>query len=94
MTKDRPIPVVYPDQQHEGIWGGEGVVEGTVKKSKYQVPVPRFWTPNLQKTVVYSEILNKYLSLIVTERALKLIDEQYGLDSYLIKVCWNVIPCS
>ncbi len=86
MVRDQPIPIQYPHQIHQGLWGGEGVIEGKIKKKRYQVPVPKYWTPNLHKTVVYSEILDKYLSLIVTERALRLIDNNYGLDSYLIKV--------
>lgn len=71
---------------HQGLWGGEGVVQGLVKKAKYRSPVPRFWIPNFFKTVVYSEILDKYLSVVATERALALIDEHAGLDSYLLKV--------
>lgn len=84
-----PIPVLYPDQMHEGLWGGEGVIEGLVKKGKYRCPVPRFWVPNFYKTVVYSEILDKYLSIVVTERALELIDQHSGLDSYLLNVSYK-----
>lgn len=77
---------MYPNEMHSGIWGGEGVVEGLIKKGKYRSPVPKFWVPELKKTVVYSEILDKYLSITVTQRALSLIDQHYGLDSYLLKV--------
>jgi len=77
---------MYPNEIHQGIWGGEGVVEGLVKKGKYRSPVPKFWAPNLKKTVVYSEILDLYLSVVVTDRALQLIDQNAGLDSYLLKV--------
>jgi len=61
-------------------------VEGLVKKAKYRSPVPSFWMPSLHRSVVYSEILDKYFSVIVTQRALRLIDENHGLDSYLLKV--------
>jgi len=80
-----PIPTKYPHQVHDGLWGGEGVVQGLVKKAKYRSPVPRFWVPKLQESVVYSEILDKYMEIVVTERALRLIDENFGLDNYLLK---------
>jgi large subunit ribosomal protein L28 len=71
---------------HQGLWGGEGLIEGKIKKAKYRSPVPAWWIPNFFKTVVYSEILDKYLSVVVTDRALELIDSHTGLDSYLLKV--------
>lgn len=71
---------------HQGLWGGEGLIEGLIKKAKYRSPVPKYWVPNFQKTVIYSEILDKYLSVVVTERALELIDWHAGLDNYLLKV--------
>jgi len=85
IVRDRPIPVVYPHQSDHGIWGGEGVVEGLVKKAKYRIPVPRFWVPSLHRSVVYSEILDKYLAVTVTERTLKLIDQFQGFDTYLLQ---------
>lgn len=86
IIRDRPIPVVYPHQSHLGIWGGEGVIDGLVKKGKFRSPVPKFWVPSLHRSVVYSEILDKYFSVVVTVKALRLIDEFHGLDSYLLKV--------
>ena len=86
MIQNRPIPLEYPDQMHQGLWGGEGVIEGLIKKAKYRSPVPKYWVPNFYKTCVYSEILNKYFSVVATERALKLIDDNSGLDAYLLKV--------
>jgi len=34
----------------------------------------------------YSEILDEYMAIIVTDRAHILIDEAYGLDHYILKV--------
>ena len=34
---------------------------------------------------MHSEILDKHLSLIVTERTLELVDEHHGLDSYILR---------
>lgn len=78
------IPIKYPKIMNYGIWGGEGVVQGFKQSGKYKSRVPYFWTPTLKKTVVYSEVLNKYISTTVTERAIDLINTNYGLDYYLL----------
>lgn len=70
---------------NSGIWGGEAVVQGFKQRGKYKSRVPYFWTPTLKKTVVYSEVLNKYLSTTVTEKAINEINANYGLDHYLLK---------
>lgn len=79
-----PIPIRYPKTMNSGIWGGEGVVQGFKQSGKYKSRVPYFWTPTLKKTVVYSEVLNKYMSTTVTERAIDLINKNYGLDYYIL----------
>lgn len=80
-----PIPLKYPKTMHTGIWGGEAVIQGFKKNGKYKCRVPYFWTPTLKKTIVYSEILNKYMSTIITGRAFDQINKHYGLDHYLLK---------
>lgn len=47
---------------------------------------PNYWVPNLKKSVLYSEILNSYMDVTVTERTLKLIDENKGFDHYILGV--------
>lgn len=80
-----PIPLKFPRSMHTGIWGGEAVVQGFKKKGKYNCRVPYFWIPTLKETVVYSEILNKYMLTIITHRAFDQINKNYGLDHYLLK---------
>lgn len=80
------MPLRYPKEIDEGIWGGEAVVQGLRKKGKYRRPVAKFWVPRLLKSVVYSEVLDKYMRTIVTQRTLDLIHENYGFDHYLLKV--------
>lgn len=80
-----PIPLRYPKTMHSGIWGGEAVIQGFKQSGKYKSRVPFFWVPTLKKTVVYSEVLNMYMSTTVTERAVDLINKNYGLDHYLLK---------
>lgn len=79
------IPLKYPKTMNSGIWGGEAVIQGFKQSGKYKSRVPHFWTPTLKKTVVYSEVLNKYMSTTVTEKAIIEINTNFGLDHYLLK---------
>lgn len=81
-----PIPVIYPPEHHQGIWGGEGVVKGFQKRTPTKKRVPHFWVPVLRRTVLHSVVLNKYWSTVVTERTMDLIHESHGFDHYLLKV--------
>ncbi|XP_036139000.1 39S ribosomal protein L28, mitochondrial isoform X2 [Monomorium pharaonis] len=80
-----PIPLTYPKEIDDGIWGGEAIVQGFKKKGVFKRRVPHFWIPHLKKSVVYSEVLDTHMRVIITERALKLIHENYGFDHYLLK---------
>lgn len=81
-----PIPLKFPPEHDEHIWGGEGVVQGFKKKDQYARRVPHFWIPVLKRSVVYSEVLDKYISVVVTNRTINLIHANYGFDHYLLKV--------
>lgn len=80
-----PIPVLYPPEHNNGIWGGEGVVKGFQKRSQTRRRVPHYWVPVLRRTVVHSVVLDKYLSMVVTDRTMALIHESHGFDHYLLK---------
>ncbi|XP_075211549.1 mitochondrial ribosomal protein L28 [Lycorma delicatula] len=81
-----PILPKYPDESHKGLWGGEGVVDGLIQKNKKYYPkTPHFWFPQLKRSVIYSEILNRFMSTIVTNRTINLILDNNGLDHYLLK---------
>ncbi|GFO34392.1 39S ribosomal protein l28, mitochondrial [Plakobranchus ocellatus] len=47
--------------------------------------LPRIWRPQLKKRVLYSEILDRWMVITTTLRALYLIDEAFGLDFYILK---------
>ncbi|XP_011868330.1 PREDICTED: 39S ribosomal protein L28, mitochondrial [Vollenhovia emeryi] len=79
------LPLTYPKEIDHGIWGGEAIVQGFKKKGKYKRRVPHFWIPHLKKSVVYSEVLDSHMSVVVTNRTIKLIHENYGFDHYLLK---------
>lgn len=81
-----PLPLLYPKEHNKQLWGGEAVVQGFQKKDKFHRRVPHFWIPVLRRSIVYSEVLNKFFSVIVTDRTIKLINANYGFDHYLLKV--------
>lgn len=83
--QNHPIPVRYPAEYDDQIWGGEGVIQGFEKRHKFNRRVPHFWVPKLKRSAVYSEVLNKHISVIITDRAVQLIHENYGFDHYLLK---------
>ena len=80
-----PLPLTYPKEFHQGIWGGEAVVQGFQKKHRRSRRYPHFWFPTLKKSVVYSEVLDTYMSVVITNRTIILIHEHYGFDHYLLK---------
>lgn len=80
-----PLPVLYPPEHNEGIWGGEGVVKGYQKRSQTKRRVPHYWVPVLRRTVVHSRILDRYMAMVVTDRTMRLVHESHGFDHYLLK---------
>jgi len=83
---DVPIPLIFPKEIHEGLWGGEGIIKGYIKRNvPYAKRIPHWWTPILKRVVLYSEILDEYMNVIATERTMDLIDQDYGFDNYILK---------
>lgn len=80
-----PIPLLHIKESDNGIWGGEAIVQGFKKKGKYKRRVPHFWIPHLKMSVVYSEVLDTYMNIVVTQRTINLINENHGFDYYLLK---------
>ncbi|XP_050300023.1 39S ribosomal protein L28, mitochondrial [Anthonomus grandis grandis] len=80
-----PLPLIYPKEHNRHMWGGEGIVQGFFKRAHNRRRVPHFWTPLLQRTVVHSEVLDKFFSVVVTDRTIHLINSNYGFDHYLLK---------
>ncbi|XP_074594374.1 mitochondrial ribosomal protein L28 [Brevipalpus obovatus] len=83
----RPDPL---EAANQGLFAGEGLVKGfkLPRKKLHERAghrVPDIWVPNIFRATFYSEVLDKYLSIIVTEHALKMIDELYGIDHYILR---------
>lgn len=90
------IYVVYPDTFHKGLWGGEGVIKGLLKREdgnhrNFKPPPAKYWWPTLFEGVMYSEILDKHLELVCTKRGIKLVDECAGFDKYLLSTPVNEV---
>lgn len=81
-----PLPILFPRESHQGIWGGEAVVKGFTKKKLRNRRVPHYWRPTLMKTVVHSEVMNKFMSVVVTQRTIDLIHKHFGFDNYILEV--------
>lgn len=81
-----PIPVFFPKESNDMLWGGEGIIAGfRRKKVRQKIPkVPRIWMPRLSSRVFYSEILDMFLRVTVTRQTLELIDAAHGFDDYIL----------
>ncbi|XP_023303231.2 39S ribosomal protein L28, mitochondrial [Lucilia cuprina] len=81
-----PLPLIDTPESHKGIWGGEAVIKGFQKRERLKRRVPHFWVPVLRRSVVHSQVLNEYMSMVVTDRTIEKIHECHGFDHYLLKV--------
>lgn len=86
-VEDVPIPVHYPPESQQELWGGEGLILGYryANNDKLSNRVKKVWKPQLFTRELYSEILDKKFTVTVTMRTLDLIDEAYGFDFYILK---------
>ncbi|EDO17366.1 hypothetical protein Kpol_1060p22 [Vanderwaltozyma polyspora DSM 70294] len=71
-------------QSNTGLYGGSFIQHGnTISESKHKTR--RTWLPNIVKKALWSETLNKKVSLKMTTKVLRTISKEGGLDNYLIK---------
>lgn len=80
-----PLPLRRVREEWYGLWGGEAVIQGARKKKVKAQPIPHYWIPTLKRSVVRSEVLNEYLSVVVTDRTIQLIHDHHGFDHYILK---------
>ncbi|XP_072319747.1 large ribosomal subunit protein bL28m [Eucyclogobius newberryi] len=86
-VQDVPIPVYYPPQSQDALWGGEGWISGYryANNDKMSNRLLKTWKPQLFKRELYSEILDHKFTITVTARTLDLIDAAFGFDFYILK---------
>nr|CAG4648330.1 EOG090X0GHI [Moina brachiata] len=85
LIQNRPIQLSYPKEFQQGLWGGEALIRGFQKRHQLRRRVPHYWFPTLQKAIFHSEILDKYLEVTVTPRTMRLVDQHYGFDNYILE---------
>ncbi|XP_073343795.1 large ribosomal subunit protein bL28m [Pagrus major] len=86
-VQDVPIPIFYPPQSQDGLWGGEGWISGFryANNDKLSTRLRKTWKPQVFKRELYSEILDHKFTIEVTARTLDLIDAAHGFDFYILK---------
>lgn len=86
-VQDVPIPLYFPPESQDGLWGGEGWIRGFkyAKNDKLSTRLRSVWKPQLFNRELYSEILDHTFTIPVTARTLDLIDASYGFDFYILK---------
>lgn len=84
-VRNVPLELTYPEEMHQGLWGGEAVVKGYRVADKFGRLMPRWWKPGLQRVNMYSEVLDSLMEVTVTRRAVYLVHKHYGLDFYLLQ---------
>ncbi|XP_068441926.1 large ribosomal subunit protein bL28m [Clinocottus analis] len=85
-VQDVPIPIFYPPNSQDGLWGGEGFISGFryANNDKMSTRLRKTWKPQLFKRELYSEILDHKFTITVTARTLNLIDAAFGFDFYIL----------
>ncbi|CAH8848617.1 unnamed protein product [Trichobilharzia szidati] len=81
---DSRLNVVYPPESQKCLWGGEGIIGGYWEKKNQRPRFPKTWSPVLMEQLFHSEILNRWMVIIVSETALKQIEESGGFDFYIL----------
>uniref|UniRef100_A0A8C5EWB6 Large ribosomal subunit protein bL28m n=1 Tax=Gouania willdenowi TaxID=441366 RepID=A0A8C5EWB6_GOUWI len=86
-VQDVPIPIYYPPESQNGLWGGEGWISGYryANNDKMSNRLKKVWKPQLFERELYSEILDHKFTITVTSRTLDLIDAAFGFDFYILK---------
>uniref|UniRef100_A0A668UPC0 Large ribosomal subunit protein bL28m n=1 Tax=Oreochromis aureus TaxID=47969 RepID=A0A668UPC0_OREAU len=86
-VQDVPVPIYYPPESQDGLWGGEGWISGYryANNDKMSTRLRKTWKPQVFKRELYSEILDHKFIIPVTAHTLDLIDAAYGFDYYILK---------
>ncbi|VDL90348.1 unnamed protein product [Schistocephalus solidus] len=80
--------VLFPEDSQNALWGGEGIVRGFIElKPSYRCP--KTWGPDLRQHIFYSEILDRWMIILVSVTALKQIENLKGIDNYILETPEN-----
>lgn len=86
-AKNYRLTVRYTKDVLNGLWGGEGIVEGLKHPGgrKWKEVHSRMWRPATHVKTFWSEVLEREITTTVSARTLRLIDEAFGFDNYILK---------
>lgn len=83
--QDDPPPILYPKSFQKGLWGGAGILKGFAHPRVKEEEIPWYWVPKFETSVVYSEVLDIFITTVVTKRTIQLIHKHKGFDHYLLQ---------
>ncbi|XP_064122681.1 large ribosomal subunit protein bL28m-like [Macrobrachium nipponense] len=84
QVEDLPIPLMEPKSCIKG-YGWRGCHQGFVKEKRLYVVLLDFgFLPSSLQSFI-QKILDKHINVVVTKRTLRLVDEHYGFDNYILK---------
>ncbi|KAG7278363.1 hypothetical protein CRUP_024608 [Coryphaenoides rupestris] len=78
-VQDVPVPIYYPPESQDGLWGSEGWVAGFryANNDKMSNRLKKVWKPWLMKQELYSEILDHTFTITTHKEDLK---SKLGMD--------------
>ncbi|KAF2639267.1 hypothetical protein P280DRAFT_383913, partial [Massarina eburnea CBS 473.64] len=78
-------PNLLYKQSNKGLYGKQMIRFGNNVSRKTETTTRRDWKPNVLSKSLYSVALKKRIHLRITAKVLKIIDNEGGLDEYLLK---------
>ncbi|KAF5396515.1 39S ribosomal protein L28 mitochondrial [Paragonimus heterotremus] len=81
---DVPPKCIYPPESQKCLWNGEAIVIGYAQKNERSPIYPKAWTPKLSQHVFYSDILDRWMIIVVSDSALHAIEKAGDLDTYIL----------
>ncbi|VDN09424.1 unnamed protein product [Dibothriocephalus latus] len=81
--------VLFPEESQRALWGGEGIVRGFIELRRTHTRCPKTWGPDLRQHMFYSEILERWMTILVSVTALKQIENLKGIDNYILETPEN-----
>lgn len=78
--------VIFPPECDRALFAGEGIVTGLAKRHEHATyKVPRTWRPAIIEELFHSEILDRWMLVLITARTAVAIERCGGFDEYIIK---------
>jgi len=96
--QDPPVRTVRPPAYDRVLFGGERIIHGYTKRKPNDIygpftkvdesndkKRPNFWFPKYKTHLFFSEILDRYIQVPITDTTLDAVDAAAGFDFYILK---------